>query len=85
MSGILGNIDNAFGFLVEHLASVLFYKIYGFPLIVLILLFGALVFTLYFKFINVRGFLHAIDIIKGKYDNPEKYQLSTFDFSKASA
>ena len=71
MSGILGKIDNAFGFLVEHLASVLFFKIYGFPLIVLILLFGAFVFTLYFKFINIRGFSHAIDIIKGKYDNPE--------------
>ncbi len=71
MSDILGKIDNAFGFLVEHLASVLFFKIYGFPLIVLILLFGAFVFTIYFKFINVRGFFHAIDIIKGKYDNPE--------------
>ena len=71
MSGILGKIDNAFGFLVEHLASVLFFKIYEFPLIVLILIFGAFVFTLYFKFINVRGFSHAIDIIKGKFDNPE--------------
>ncbi|MBC8311165.1 MAG: alanine:cation symporter family protein [Candidatus Marinimicrobia bacterium] len=71
MSDILGRIDNAFGFLVEHLASVLFFKIYGFPLIVLILLFGAFVFTFYFRFINVRGFSHAVDVIKGKYDNPE--------------
>ena len=71
MSDILGTIDNAFGFLVEHLASVLFFTIYGFPLIVIVLLFGAFVFTIYFKFINVRGFSHAIDIIKGKYDNPQ--------------
>ncbi|MBT6869973.1 MAG: alanine:cation symporter family protein [Candidatus Marinimicrobia bacterium] len=71
MSGSLGKIDNAFGFLVEHLAGVLFFKIYGFPFIVLILLFGAIIFTFYFKFINIRGFAHAIDIIKGKYDNPE--------------
>jgi len=71
MSDILGTIDNAFGFLVEHLASVLFFTIYGFPLIVIVLLFGAFVFTIYFNFINVRGFSHAIDIIKGKYDNPE--------------
>jgi len=71
MSDFLGTIDNAFGFLVEHLAKVLFFDVYGFPFIVLILLFGAIVFTFYFKFINIRGFSHAIEIIKGKYDNPE--------------
>ena len=71
MSDFLGTIDSGFGFLVEHLAAILFFKVYGFPLIVLVLLFGAFVFTIYFKFINVRGFFHAIDIIKGKYDNPE--------------
>ena len=32
---------------------------------------GSITFTFYFRFINVRGFTHAIDIIKGKYDNPE--------------
>jgi AGCS family alanine or glycine:cation symporter len=40
-------------------------------LIVITLLLGALIFTFYFKFINIRGFKHSIDIIKGKYDNPE--------------
>lgn len=67
----LEKIDSMFGFLVEHMASVLFKDILGFPLIVIILLLGAFIFTIYFKFINVRGFAHAIEIIKGKYDNPE--------------
>ena len=64
-------IDNIFGLFVGYLFAVLFYKILGFPLIVLILLVGSITFTFYFRFINVRGFTHAIDIIKGKYDNPE--------------
>jgi len=72
-------IDNIFGIFVGYIATVLFYKIFGFPLIVLILLIGAITFTFYFKFINIRGFLHSIDIIKGKYDNPDDTgQISHF-------
>ena len=72
-------IDNIFGLFVGYLFAVLFYKILGFPLIVLILLVGSITFTFYFRFINVRGFTHAIDIIKGKYDNPkDDGQISHF-------
>ncbi len=72
-------IDNIFGIFVGYLFAVLFYKILGFPLIVLILLVGSITFTFYFRFINVRGFAHAIDIIKGKYDNPkDDGQISHF-------
>ena len=72
-------IDNIFGLFVGYLFAVLFYKILGFPLIVLILLVGSITFTFYFRFINVRGFAHAIDIIKGKYDNPkDDGQISHF-------
>ncbi len=38
------------------------------PFIVLWLVLGALFFTLRFTFINVRGFWHAIQITRGKYD-----------------
>ena len=72
-------IDNIFGLFVGYLFAVLFYKILGFPLIVLILLVGSITFTFYFRFINVRGFTHSIDIIKGKYDNPkDDGQISHF-------
>ena len=64
-------IDNIFGLFVGYLFAVLFYKILGFPLIVLILLVGSITFTFYFRFINIRGFMHSIDVIRGKYDNPE--------------
>ena len=48
-----------------------FSKTGGLPLIVLVLLFGSLFFTFYFRWLNVRGFRHAIDITMGKYDNPD--------------
>ena len=40
------------------------------PLVVLWLIVGAVGFTIYMKFINFRGFKHAIDIVRGKYDDP---------------
>ena len=76
---MLNQINEFFGVFVGYLAPVLFMKINGFPLIVLVLLIGALIFTCYFRFINVRGFRHSIDIIKGKYDNPDDIgQISHF-------
>ena len=76
---MLDKINNFFGVFVEFLAPILFMQINGFPLIVLVLLTGGIIFTLYFGFINVRGFKHSIDIIKGKYDNPnDTGQISHF-------
>ena len=47
---LLQKIDGFFGIFVEYLAKVLFFKIIGFPLIVLVLLIGAITFTFYFRF-----------------------------------
>lgn len=41
-----------------------------FPLIVGWLILAGLVFTLYFRFINVRGFVHGFNLIRGKYTDP---------------
>lgn len=40
------------------------------PFIVVWLILGALFFTLRMKFINIRGFRHAINLARGKYDEP---------------
>lgn len=40
------------------------------PIVVVWLVFGALFFTLKMNFINVRAFKHAIDLVRGKYDDP---------------
>ena len=51
---MLDQINEMFGYLVDFLAPILFLEIKGFPLIVLVLLFGSLTFTLYFRFININ-------------------------------
>ena len=79
MQGFLDQINSGFGVLVGYLYPFLFADINGIPLIVLTLMTGAVVFTLYFRFINIRGFKHSIEIIKGKYDNPnDTGQISHF-------
>ncbi len=69
--GIEQSIDAAAGWLNSVLGGVLFWDgIYGFPIIVLWLLVGGTVFTLWMGFINIRGFGHAISVVRGRYDNP---------------
>lgn len=51
----------------------------GIPLIVVWLVFGALFFTLRMRFINFRGVKQAIDLVRGKYDDPnDKGEVSHF-------
>lgn len=41
------------------------------PIVVVWLIIGAVFFTFYLGFVNIRSFKHAIDIVRGKYDNPD--------------
>ena len=41
------------------------------PFIVVWLVFGAIFFTIRMKFINIRGFKHSLELVQGKYDNPD--------------
>jgi alanine or glycine:cation symporter, AGCS family len=43
----------------------------GIPIVALWLLLGAVFFTLRMGFINIRGFFHAIEVVRGRYDNPD--------------
>ena len=74
--GLDQRIDEAFGSATGWFVNFIFYqipfsddiKIYWvlFPLIL-----GASYFTIYFKFINFRGFFTSIKIVSGKYDDLE--------------
>jgi len=44
---------------------------YGIPIVLILLLLGALFFTIYFGFINVKHFPTAIQVVRGKYDDIE--------------
>lgn len=49
------------------------------PLVVIWLIFGAVTFTVLLRFINFRGFKHAIQLVRGIYDNPDhKGEVSHF-------
>jgi AGCS family alanine or glycine:cation symporter len=54
--------------------QVVFFKIPVFgaqlPVVVLWLVIGAVFFTVYMGFINLRGFKHAIELVRGDYSDP---------------
>lgn len=69
---------------VDALGEIIFYQpfaSFGFemPLVVLWLIVGAVFFTVYMGFINLRGVKHSLDLIRGKYDKPgDKGEVSHF-------
>lgn len=81
-------IDSWFAPIVDVLAVVFFadpLKILGIdigadvPFIVVWLVFGAVFFTFKMKFINFRGFKHSIQLVQGKFDDPnDKGEVSHF-------
>jgi len=49
------------------------------PLVVLWLIFGAVTFTIFMRFINFKGFKHAIQLVSGHYDDPnDKGEVTHF-------
>lgn len=52
-------------------ASIKFNDQVSIPIVLIILLAGALFFTFYFKLVNFRHFTTAINVIRGKYDDLE--------------
>ena len=79
-------LNNSFEPIVQTIGSVIFFdlaKIFGseknIPFIVVWLVFGAIFFTLKMQFINFKGFGHAINLVKGDYDDPDnKGEVSHF-------
>ncbi len=41
------------------------------PVVIIWLIVGAIIFTVYMGFINIRGFKHAIDVVRGRFDDPD--------------
>lgn len=74
-----GGIDKAIGDavkpFVDPIVNTVFYSVpvngTDFPLIVGWLVIAALVFTIYFGFIQVRGFWHALQLVRGDYLDPK--------------
>ena len=62
--------------ITEEITSVIFFEVdfFGFtlPFVLIWLCLGALIFTFYFGFVNITGFKHAIEVVRGKFDDPNK-------------
>jgi AGCS family alanine or glycine:cation symporter len=70
-------IENVMGPITEVVMKVIFFTVpvgFGFevPFVLIWLLFGAVFFSFYFNFISISGFRHAIDVVRGKFDDPNK-------------
>ncbi|MEQ8193953.1 MAG: amino acid carrier protein, partial [Rhodospirillales bacterium] len=67
--GIDKAINKAVAPLADALSGLIFYSVHGVPLILVWLVAGATFFTVYFGFISLRGFRHAVALTRGKYDD----------------
>ena len=81
--------QQAFEWLSSAIASVVFYAIpingAALPVTVLWLVLGAIVFTCYLGFINIRGFRHAIRVVRGDYaDKTDKGDITQFQALSAA-
>ena len=72
-------INEAFLPITNAVAGAVFYPIQfgedatsSMPIVIIILLLGATIFTIYFGFIQFRGFKLAVDTVRGKYSDPSQ-------------
>jgi len=72
--GVDATINDTLGPFSEWISSVVFWgPTIGettLPLIVVWLVGAAVFFTIRMKFINVRGFKHSVNVVRGQYDDP---------------
>ncbi|MCP4769113.1 MAG: alanine:cation symporter family protein [Gammaproteobacteria bacterium] len=76
-AGIDEAINTATAPIASFIGQVVFFKIPIFgaqlPVVVLWLVVGAVFFTFYMGFINLRGFKHAIQLVRGDYADPNSH------------
>jgi AGCS family alanine or glycine:cation symporter len=76
-AGIDETINAATAPIASFIGDIVFFKIPVFgaqlPVVVLWLVVGAVFFTFYMGFINLRGFKHAIELVRGDYADPNSH------------
>jgi len=76
-AGIDEAINSATAPIATLIGQIVFFKIPVFgaqlPVVVLWLVAGAVFFTFYMGFINLRGFKHAIELVRGDYADPDSH------------
>lgn len=79
--GIDQKIDEAFKPFSDFISSIVFFEVFkGAPFVIILLVFSALFFTLYFGFPNFRYFITSINIVRGKYDSLDEHVSNAEEF-----
>lgn len=71
--GIDEQINQAFAPVANFFSHVIFFEVFGIPFVLILLVFSALFFTIYFGFPNFKYFWRAVQTVRGKYEDIEKY------------
>lgn len=69
--GIDEIINDWFTPIADAWGNIVLFRVFDVPFILVLLVGGALMFTIYFSFINIRRFPLSINIVRGKYDHIE--------------
>ncbi|OAD44510.1 alanine/glycine:cation symporter family protein [Polaribacter atrinae] len=82
-------IDQLFKDYTGWFVEAIFYEIpfsdsFKIPWVLIVLIGGAIYFTIYFKFINITGFITAFKVVKGKYEDIEKHGVDKLYGDKTS-
>lgn len=68
-------INEVFRPITDAISNLIFYPVtigsFSIPFVLIWLIVGALIFSIYMGFIQFRAFRHAIDVVRGKYDDPD--------------
>lgn len=67
-------INEVFQPITNWISNLIFYPVsigsFSIPFVLIWLIVGALIFSIYMGFIQFKAFRHAIDVVRGKYDDP---------------
>lgn len=67
-------INEGFQPVTDFLNTIIFFTVpvgnESVPFVLIWLIVGAIFFTIFMKFVNISGFKHALDVVRGKYDDP---------------
>ena len=80
--GLDQKIDKAFKPFSDFVSNVVFFEVFnGAPFVIVLLVFSAMFFTLYFGFPNIKYFGKAIGVVRGKYDHVDKPSSVNLDLA----
>lgn len=79
--GLDQKIDQAFAPISNFFSKMIFFTIGGVPFVLILLVASAAIFTLFFKFINIRKIGTAINVVRGHYDELDHHSSGSSELA----